>query len=450
MDILDVKKKIQETPLRHTIQQRIKDDSPTIEATAIAIVNNENISAILKKADFPPSALKVLTALAADRPMAIRELTKKHSWLARVPITPTGLTILHFAITERLPNFTELLKVESIVDNLNPIDMEGQTPIMTACKEGRRIYFNELLQAGAKVDVMTFDMETIYHFITDNSESEEMLYDLYKRKRCINLPDVEVRRRVDNKTALQLALAKRKTGTARCLMRYFSASASTLYGISPILNTADMVFFKFDERAVDVIDECTGTEPSLTRVAFAILDEKVPLGSFTTGWLDRWLNKKIATSYLKKRGTYQKYETNATKSEALGSTSSDTDTECGVCLESMDDHHLTVCSHRFHPKCLNVWLSYRSMCPMCRSSDVTPVPPVTGSPLVLPDRPDTPPLNQRPVIEPSLLDQPYPSRLRLGGTQRYGVGNTYTYKDLPFEDVEYLIGGIWKCESDIY
>lgn len=424
---------------------RLNKSSPTIEMAMNAIRNNdEHLSDILEKANFSPSELKTLATFAADNPMAIRELTKQHGWLARVPVTPTGLTILHLAISERLPNFAELLKVQTISDNLNSIDMSGQTPIMAACKEGRRNYFNDLLMAGAKVDLMTFDMETIYHFLIDNSESEEILFDLFNHSE-ITLPDVEIRRREDNKTALQLALYSKKVGTAKCLMQYFSASASTLYGRSTALNTADMVQIWRDDHASDEIYDCTGTEPSLIRMAYAIIDD----GASFDSYLSRWISKKFATSFLKKRGTYQICKTNATKKEALDSEYSDGDVKCGICLECLDDHHRTVCSHRFHPECLNIWVRrYQANCPICRSPDVSLVPPVSGSPFMLPDRPETPRLNHRPVICPSRLQFPYSSRV-VADNQKQNVVHVYKYEGLPFENTEYLVDGVWKCETDI-
>nr|BDV49785.1 MAG: wsv199-like protein [Penaeus semisulcatus pemonivirus] len=445
-DIMDIRRSRDIIP--HVLQKacRLNESSPTLELAMNAIINNDEIiSVILEKANFSPSELKILATFAADNPMAIRELTRKHGWLAKVPVTPTGLTILHLAISERLPNFTELLKVQTISNNLNPIDINGQTPIMAACKEGRRTYFNDLLMAGAKVDLMTYDMETIYHFLIDNSESEEMLFDLFNQNEIITLPDIEIRRKEDNKTALQLALVKKKIGTAKCLMRYFSASPSTLYGRSTALNTADMVLLWRDDDASDEIYDCTGTEPSMIRLAYAIIDDSV----FYNSHVGRWISKMFANSFLKKTGTYQSYKTNATKKEALDNGYSERDVECGICLESLDDHHRTVCSHRFHPRCLNVWLlRYQGNCPICRSPDVSPVSPVSGSPFMLPEKPETPRLNHRPIIHPSQLQFPYPSRAKVD-TQQRKDGYVYKYMGLSFENTEYLIGGVWKCESNI-
>lgn len=49
--------------------------------------------------------------------------------------------------------------------------------------------------------------------------------------------------------------------------------------------------------------------------------------------------------------------------------------ECAVCLnEFKDDETLRLvspCGHVFHADCVDIWLSYRSTCPICRA-DVIP------------------------------------------------------------------------------
>lgn len=48
--------------------------------------------------------------------------------------------------------------------------------------------------------------------------------------------------------------------------------------------------------------------------------------------------------------------------------------ECAVCLnEFKDDETLrlvTPCVHVFHADCVDIWLSYRSTCPICRANVV--------------------------------------------------------------------------------
>ncbi|KAK8485681.1 hypothetical protein V6N11_038002 [Hibiscus sabdariffa] len=46
--------------------------------------------------------------------------------------------------------------------------------------------------------------------------------------------------------------------------------------------------------------------------------------------------------------------------------------ECAVCLNEFEDHEtlrlIPICSHVFHPDCIDAWLSSHSTCPVCRAN----------------------------------------------------------------------------------
>ncbi|XXG61142.1 hypothetical protein AAC387_Pa04g2869 [Persea americana] len=62
--------------------------------------------------------------------------------------------------------------------------------------------------------------------------------------------------------------------------------------------------------------------------------------------------------------------------------------ECAVCLNEFEDEDnlrlLPICSHVFHPACIDTWLSSQVTCPVCRSNLLTPAPG-TNAPLSEPD-----------------------------------------------------------------
>ncbi|KAG9159126.1 hypothetical protein Leryth_026211 [Lithospermum erythrorhizon] len=49
-----------------------------------------------------------------------------------------------------------------------------------------------------------------------------------------------------------------------------------------------------------------------------------------------------------------------------------TESECSICLRSFEDHEmvrvLPICHHVFHSECVDIWLTTRSSCPLCRTS----------------------------------------------------------------------------------
>lgn len=62
------------------------------------------------------------------------------------------------------------------------------------------------------------------------------------------------------------------------------------------------------------------------------------------------------------------------KDKALSSTvTSGLADECTICLEEfehMDRLHKLRCCHRFHPACIQRWLSLHPTCPTCRARAV--------------------------------------------------------------------------------
>ncbi|KAJ4970973.1 hypothetical protein NE237_004072 [Protea cynaroides] len=48
------------------------------------------------------------------------------------------------------------------------------------------------------------------------------------------------------------------------------------------------------------------------------------------------------------------------------------ETQCSICITIFEDQEkvkvLPLCSHGFHPECVDKWLSNQSSCPLCRAS----------------------------------------------------------------------------------
>ena len=50
------------------------------------------------------------------------------------------------------------------------------------------------------------------------------------------------------------------------------------------------------------------------------------------------------------------------------------DGDCCICLKKIDtDETITNCKHYFHKKCLNQWIEYNNICPVCRKELEIPV-----------------------------------------------------------------------------
>ena len=50
------------------------------------------------------------------------------------------------------------------------------------------------------------------------------------------------------------------------------------------------------------------------------------------------------------------------------------DGDCCICLKKIDtDETITNCKHYFHKKCLNQWIEYNNICPVCRKELELPV-----------------------------------------------------------------------------
>ena len=50
------------------------------------------------------------------------------------------------------------------------------------------------------------------------------------------------------------------------------------------------------------------------------------------------------------------------------------DGDCCICLKKVDtDETITICKHYFHKKCLNQWIEYNNICPVCRKELELPV-----------------------------------------------------------------------------
>lgn len=415
-----------------SILMKIADKAllPNIEMdmalTAIYIEDSSILYDIIERVKFSVYDLRILARYAADNPSAICILTDKYSWLAEVPVTVCGQPILHYAIANKLPNFTGLLHVPAIRNNVDVLDKDGKTPLMASCEqEGCSQYFSALLKAGSKVNVMTDRKETILHFLSNNRDGEIFLEHLHHWKvvrQLIPTPDVEVRRMPDNMTALQLALSQGNIVVARYLMRRLDASASSLYGSFSGINTADMMLLNLNTHALKAIKDCTSAVPSFFRIMYeymegelnnpgtqdgiwpAFREPRVVLNSVYDFPTYTPVNTNLALMYLGRYG-FIEYDTNSTRDEAISSDSGVdvTDLQCAICLDNMDDHHCTSCSHRYHPGCLIKWVLNKRTCPMCRSNDIGPLPTIKENSIKLPNRPDKPLMNERYVLEPITL-----------------------------------------------
>ncbi|KAF1871790.1 hypothetical protein Lal_00020585 [Lupinus albus] len=79
--------------------------------------------------------------------------------------------------------------------------------------------------------------------------------------------------------------------------------------------------------------------------------------------------------------------------------------ECAVCLNEFHDDEtlrlIPVCSHVFHPECIDAWLVNHSTCPVCRANLVsTPSEVVPSTTIQVPDQPE-------PELNPVHVDELY-------------------------------------------
>lgn len=417
---------------------------------------------ILERVQFSPVELKIIATYAADNPCVISTLTRRYNWLAKVPITPCGSPILHYAIVEELPNFAGLLQVQAIRSNLNVINWLGITPLMTCCQYGSRYqYFRSLLEAGGELNFMTSWRETIFHFMATNIRSGDLLLKILDEWKGVTIPDVEVRREQDNMTALQLALKTCNFEMAKNLMERFGASASSLYALHSGINTADMMLLRLNTDALTLIKKYTATIPSFIRILFEYyegkLDDEVTcdmcelpdkvwpafreprklLNRLYHFPIDCPLNMDLIETYMKQFGSFG-YTTNSTRAEAISSGVDADELQCAICLEKMDDHYYTLCSHRFHSRCLRTWLVEKSTCPMCRSEDIGTPPSIKVN-----HRPEKPLLNERCVVHPVSLPPPY----KYIKTCTNNHICRYKLHGSSFVPMEYEVGGKWIEES---
>nr|BDV49860.1 MAG: wsv199-like protein [Penaeus semisulcatus pemonivirus] len=390
---------------------------------SIYIDDTSMLCDIIDSVEFSYNDLKVLARFAADNPRFISVLTERYSWLAEIPVTPKGQPILHYAVSNKLPKFSCLLQVRAIRNNIDVLDSNGKTPLMASCEgEGCFQYFKALLKAGSRVNITTAKNETILHFLSNNKEGETLLEYLHRweaSRRMIPIPDVEVRRQPDNMTALQLALSQNNFELAIYLMQQLHASASSLYGSFTGINTADVMLLSLNAVALKTIQDCTSTVPSFIRIMYEYLDGKlnnpgiqdgiwpafreprVVLNSIYNFPKNTPLSRNLALMYLGRYGICE-YTTNSTRADSLDVK----DLQCAICLDNMDDHHCTSCSHRFHSKCLTTWVMDNSTCPICRSKDMGPLPTINESSMKLPDKPEKPLLNERYIFQPMILLPP--------------------------------------------
>jgi hypothetical protein len=40
---------------------------------------------------------------------------------------------------------------------------------------------------------------------------------------------------------------------------------------------------------------------------------------------------------------------------------------CTICFEPLEEKQFLPCTHVFHPKCIETWLTYSNNCPLCRN-----------------------------------------------------------------------------------
>nr|BDW09827.1 MAG: wsv199-like protein [Marsupenaeus japonicus pemonivirus] len=452
------------TPRKWSILMRKADRNTSFNSNvALASIyfgDPDILQNILEGTKYTPQELKNIATYAADKPWALSVLTRRYSWLARVPVTPCGLPILHYAISHSLSNSNSLLQVKAIRNNLDVMDSDGKTPLMACCEGlGNFRYFQDLLKAGSRVNIMTSNDETIFHLLSTNRNGRKYLNHLLSFRvfgRMIETPDVEVRRQPDNMTALQLALSKNNYGVATSLMLRLDASASSLYGKFSSISTAEMMLLNLNTEALKLIRECAGIVPSLIRILYEHLEGGLDLpGSRFRMWpafmeprrvlnshykfpLHKALSVNLILTYMKQFGLCE-YAANSTRAEAIDSGIDVSDLRCAICLECMDDHLRTSCSHRFHPKCLSTWLAKNDTCPMCRSKDIE------TSSFTLQDGPDAPRLNERPISQPLRLPPPYDVRHNDSVVEicQDALGVTHIVY------VEYNIGGKWTCECKV-
>lgn len=338
------------------------------------------------------------------------------SWLDEQGNTLLGLCVIHDYIYTG-----ELLENKIVQKYIDFPSMDGLSPLMIVAdyakdpdRGGSLSVVYELIKNGADALFISRHSETVLHRAAC-SENNHVLFCLYAcfREYFKFSTIVELRRKSDGATALQIALARGNCEAARCLIEKYGAKMLTRFGLSKTIRTPEAMLLKNNTKSLHVLkqEECV----SDVRV---ILESAINLSLFeeesnvaATGLLDTfqdrrpphietestsgalkfedhsWQLLKIKNSkkypWLKPlmRHKYDEVRNIIDLDRGTDDNGAEyyNDDECAVCLTGFDEtpemaKGSTLCNHVFHVHCWNttVKMTFSSPnalpCPMCRTA----------------------------------------------------------------------------------
>nr|BDT63413.1 MAG: wsv064-like protein [Sesarmops intermedium nimavirus]GBG35562.1 wsv064-like protein [Sesarmops intermedium nimavirus] len=188
----------------------------------------------------------------------LKVLLKKSPWLLKTWLDHKGNTMLGLCVIHDYPYFRALMSVSSVKKYVNVESMDGLTPLLLAADYPKKYHMiNDLIEGGlANPIYVNRHSESILHRLAASNNFKGLQFFIrHPLKQLIKNTVLELRRKGDGATALMLALARENVDVAYLMMRSLGAMATTKFGNSKTLRTAEAIFLKQKNISVALLAE---------------------------------------------------------------------------------------------------------------------------------------------------------------------------------------------------
>nr|BDV50169.1 MAG: wsv064-like protein [Chiromantes dehaani nimavirus] len=188
----------------------------------------------------------------------LKVLLKKFPWLLKTWLDHKGNTMLGLCVIHDYPYFRALMSVSSVKEYVNMESMDGLTPLLLAADYPKQYHMiNDLIEGGLADPIyVNRHHESILHRLAaSNNFMGLQIFSKHPLKQQIKNTVLELRRKGDGATALMLALARENVDVAYSMMHSLGAIATTKFGNSKTLRTAEAVFLKQKNMSVALLAE---------------------------------------------------------------------------------------------------------------------------------------------------------------------------------------------------